>query len=359
MIKRLIKCILLVSLFPSYFCGHVFSAKSVREVLLHEKNGKRVSVVRNCKLEKNVGKRVRGARSGFPRLPRRGCAPQKNKDFGVEEFLKKYWPYGLPILGVPPLGLLTYKLIDRSDTQSSVPGCLLSRNEFTPKQEGAWWCWLACLCGLLKAQNVRTPEGNEITQEWMYEKIFKKKPAKFYHSRNEGILNVSAAPCQWGEKFYVAVNNLIIPRQRRCYDATIQICFLYEEMERTSKTIAHIFKHFYDKVGKMPFMICSSMHRAHRVNVSRIYDGKNNEMIEIEDPMYGRRSTYKLNDYCKKYLSNPGVLNDPIDNVDKSNCTMIRMFSIAGQNCELKSYSLFCSDCDQIVDDRYYYSIHD
>lgn len=335
MTKRLIKCILLVSLFPSYFCGHVFSAKSVREVSLHKRTVNAIPLLRNRKLGKNVGKRVRGVRSGFPMIaPEEVCSP-KNKDFGVEEFLKKYWPYGLPVLGVPPLGLLTYKLINRSDTQSSVPGCLLSRNEFTPKQEGAWWCWLACLCGLLKAQNVRTPEGNEITQEWMYEKIFKQKPAKSYYSRKQGSASVD-----WDcVGFIEFINSLSASR----YKFGVVYCGVFpENPEITASNVEKIILDFYEKTGKRPFMtdldkpISSSI--GHVVNISKIYSKQDEKWLVYEDPISGTQSERKLKDWCENCVkfhakSSVKIVYEPE--------VSLTMFSIAKPECELYDYTIF------------------
>ncbi len=333
--NSLVKCILLFSSFLSHLsCNQILAVKTNR-ILSHLKRksahygAKPVSSF-DCKLKLKRRK---------PKAYLLNSKMKRRQNRRAGEFISRYWPYGLPILGVPPLAYLTYKLIDRSDTQSSVPGCLLSRNEFTPKQEGAWWCWLACLCGLLKAQNVRTPEGNEITQEWMYEKIFKKKPAKFYHSREQGTDSVYFDSL----RLIDFINSLSVSR----YKFGVVRCSVFpENPEITVSNVEKIILDFYEKTGKRPFMtdldkpILSSI--GHVVNISKIYSKQDEKWLVYEDPLSGTQSERKLKDWCENCVKFHA--ESRVGKTGYGASVSLTMFSIAKPECELYDYTIFSAE---------------
>lgn len=314
--NSLVKYILLFSLFlPNLSYDQILAVKKNRIL------SKNVSV--NYKLRRKMKSKI----SANFKMKREkvNFRMKRKQNCGTKGLIRKYWPYGLLVPGVPSASYLTYKLFSSECVQSNR---VILPNEFTPKQEGAWWCWLACLCGLLKAQDIKTPEENEITQEWMFEKIFKKRPPKSYGSRKQG----GASVCWESSRLIEFINSLSISC---CYKYAEAYCSIYPENPKiTALNVEKIILDFYEKTGKRPFStdidkpISSSI--GHAVNVSKIYERQGENWLVYEDPLSGVQSERKLKDWCKNYVK---FHADKFGGNEKH--VSFFMFSLAKPDCEL------------------------
>lgn len=220
--------------------------------------------------------------------------------------------YGLRI-GEIGLKTVTYKLLvdqyreNFLQTFSDTTG-----NQYTKKQEGITWCWLACIQGLLKYHKI------DLSQEDMFKMIFKTNPKYFEVERREPLyagvmLKIANSPIS------SSLNN----NGFKLRGGLIRACDF-----DNGNQIREIILDYYNSIGNQPFCIIDSFAGAqqqtgsglrliHLVNVVNIDTTDNT--ITIEDPQIGLSRTENLNDYCDRYFVDGKVFHDTID-----------MFSLAG-----------------------------
>lgn len=159
-------------------------------------------------------------------------------------------------------------------------------NKFTPMQEGACWCWAACLEGLAKFHGFNCPQESIVTG-FNRGKI----PSSNKFLRTEGLaLSGIAGISDTGE--------ISVPRAA-IFDVTIW---------RDPEFIKNCILDYYTKISKNPFAICDSLSQsihvapghlfAHMVNVVEISD--ENKMT-IEDPATGLSRIESLGVFCQRF----------------------------------------------------------
>lgn len=164
----------------------------------------------------------------------------------------------------------------------------MTPNKFTKKQEGLAWCWLACLQGLYRYNDI------EISQEDIYKAIFHENPSRFNVTRGEYL---PMGP--WSKSFFNSINSL--NDNVKLNKATIYYRDVYD-----LESIENCIKDYYNSIGERAFSIIDNVFSGirventfvlHFVNVVNITDGN----ITIEDPQTGLSRTESLKEFCERY----------------------------------------------------------
>ena len=330
-VKRvLIKCALLFSLFIPKFCVQVYAVKNVHKTYYHRKLERQNSTALGHNNWDRKTKRTNGKRNTKKEKMKVILKNRfRNKsDSQLKKFVCKYWPY-FPLVPLVPFGIyLTCKL-----AKNDICDC----NEFTPKQEGKYWCWLACWVGLFNKLNVPTPGGKKITQEWLFEQIFEEKPPKSYSMRDQGSQSVC-----WDSLLNVQFTNGL--SQDISYKYADVNCLVYpNNFEITVQNMEKIILDFYEKTGQRSFSTNLDKpylkNIGHIVNIDKIFDQDGNKWIIYEDPLKGRRYKRSLRRWCENHIKFRKYKDYTIGSKDIF--VNFSMLSLAKPDCKLYDYTVF------------------
>lgn len=249
----------------------------------------------------------------------------------LKEWSKKHWILtgslvngavgaGVLAVGIPSsIGLATIKSELNTRAVAHIQSKKLDTkpNKYTRKQEGIAWCWLACLQGIYKYNNV------EVSQEDIFKKIFKVSPKYFEVQRLDIISAGGVMP-----KSFVSSVNSIKPELK--YNKAI--IHTHNDKKTGSVAIKNAILDYYNSVGKSAFAILDnfagmlsggSKYLGHVVNVVEINTDSNE--IRIEDPATGLSRKENLDEFCENYYDSNMMNLMP----------MVEMFSVASSRLNL------------------------
>ncbi len=185
----------------------------------------------------------------------------------------------------------------------------LTECKITSRQEGAMWCWLACLQGLLRYHNINYSQEDLLKQ--IYFTLF---ISPFESGRNQGLSLFDNPQKEFENlKKNHSHNSLIayISSRTSIYAGMIKKCIekisdnkltyqmVYINSSLTKNQLKESINDIYTKIGKRPFMIlsnhCSSLHF---INIREI--NKNGKMF-IEDPQTAQGRTESLDNFLSNY----------------------------------------------------------
>lgn len=203
------------------------------------------------------------------------------------------------------------------------------KSTYTQQQEGACWCWIACLQGqfeyLAKHKMNLTSPFPYVSQEKIFESIFKVKPSTYPSARKEGKVVGAAEPIRFIESINSITNGKI--KFRKGVISTKNMNY---------STVKNCIIDYYKSIGETPFSISDNSGdeisaTLHAINIIEV-DNKN---ITIEDPATGLSWEEETDTFCKKYFTN-GLLKI---------VTCIEIFSLSycenknNKNCNSKKNS--------------------
>ena len=189
-------------------------------------------------------------------------------------------------------------------------------NKLTKCQEGAGWCWLACLQTLLKIKG----KGFEKTQKELYKEITDKSPGWFKVTRPNALLLRGSFGDDLIANFIILTSVSVDLISKYISENTN-----YEFIPRRivcdnfdSDAPCNLIKDIYKNNIKGPFSILDSLcsfntgnvTMLHFVNVVEICE---NDDIIIECPTTGLRRTESLKDFVKRYNENEYFKTDGVN----------------------------------------------
>lgn len=199
----------------------------------------------------------------------------------------------------------------------------IEKNKYTCVQEGKAWCWLACIQAMLK----NAKGGSIKSQEELYTKMLGRKPAPFQTVRYIRFNFVD-------DDIRNAISNMS-GGESKLNKCLVYVGTKHSEEERV-KRIKQTIINYYRSTGKKIFSIRDSFNNkiwgdsSIPFNFVNIVDiDENSNIMTIEDPQSGLSRKETIDDFCKRYFYEDGIL---------TKSPVIEMMSIVDSNNQLPDY---------------------
>ena len=178
--------------------------------------------------------------------------------------------------------------------------------ELTKKQEGKMWCWIACLQGLLKNQNVEKSQKEifkGVTNSWFVPLLENNRDAgmSIYSSEEnmKAVGKVAENECDPEDNIFPYMINDYIKKISND-KLTYQTVYINKDLD--TKDVKNTILEIYKTIGKKPFsLLASHTSSCHFVNITKIDD---DGIMHIEDPAYEKGRTESIDSYMESFDPN-------------------------------------------------------
>jgi hypothetical protein len=170
-----------------------------------------------------------------------------------------------------------------SSVYKTIKSSVVLPNIYTEVQKGSNWSLIACLHAMFKLS------GNRLTQEKIYEIIFKEEP-KYW--RKISFLKL------FKNLFSTLSEKTIFTLGLSLTKKTAKIIMSYDCIDRDHmvEMIKKVIADFHNLIGREMFAIdCGFLRDHHFLNVTKLEE----DYITFEDPLSGLSFTLRLEDFCK------------------------------------------------------------